>query len=264
MNRPGLDECLVSLVAPYSFAAEQYRILRMLIEQMHKDADLRLIAVASAGVGDGKTTTAINLAGSLAQAPETRVLLIDADLRRAALGERLGLDRSGAGLVDVIKDPGRTLPDVVQRCPAFNLSVLPAGPRAAGSFELLRSPRFGELLTEARETYDYVVIDTAPLVPIPDSRLIAKWVEGFLLVVAAHRTPRRLVEEALNALSPAQVIGLVFNNDDRPFFGYYGSYGSYSAYGEASNGHRPRWWKRGSKAPSPSLGWQGRSDRSAS
>ena len=260
MNRPGLDECLVSLVSPYSFAAEQYRTLRMLIEQLHKETDLRLIAVASAGVGDGKTTTAINLAGALAQASETRVLLIDADLRRAALGERLGLDRSGPGLVDVITNPAQTLSDVVHRCPDFNLSVLAAGRRAAGSFEVLRAPRLGELLAEARETYDYVVIDTAPLVPIPDSRLIAKWVEGFLLVVAAHRTPRRLVEEALNALSAAQVVGFVFNNDDRPFFGYYGSYGSYSAYEEPKNGHRPRFWKRRINTPPSSIRWQGRSD----
>src|SRR6058998_288991 len=88
----GLDEHLVSLLAPASFEAEQYRALRHLIEQLHKSTGLAIVAVSSPTVADGKTTTSINLAGALAQAPDARVLLIDADLRGAALGPRLGLE----------------------------------------------------------------------------------------------------------------------------------------------------------------------------
>src|SRR5207302_8171231 len=88
---PDVDEHLVSLVTPSSFAAEQYRVLRHLVEQMHKDADLGVVAVTSPAAGDGKTTTAINLAGSLAQAPDARVLLIDADLRAGSVREHLRL-----------------------------------------------------------------------------------------------------------------------------------------------------------------------------
>ena len=77
-----VDSHLVSLVAPAGLEAEQYRALRHLVEQRHKDGDLSVIAVSSPGVGDGKTTTAINLAGALSQASNAAVLLIEADLRR--------------------------------------------------------------------------------------------------------------------------------------------------------------------------------------
>ncbi|PYN06030.1 MAG: hypothetical protein DME06_19000, partial [Candidatus Rokuibacteriota bacterium] len=124
----GLEEHLVSLLAPTSFEAEQYRALRHLIEQLHKSTDLSVVAVSSPGGADGKTTTAINLAGALAQAPDARVLLVDADLRGAALATYLGLgERTGPGLVDAILDANLTVEAVAQACPDLNLSVVPAG-----------------------------------------------------------------------------------------------------------------------------------------
>jgi Mrp family chromosome partitioning ATPase len=83
----------------------------------------------------------------------------------------------------------------------------------------------GELLAEARRHYDYVVLDTPPLIPFPDCRLLGRWVDGFFIIVAAHQTSRRLVEEALQVVDPAQLLGLVFNRDDRPL-SRYGSNGS--------------------------------------
>src|SRR5881296_1977191 len=82
------DKHLVSLIAPRSVEAEQYRVLRHFVEQTRKDVGLRMIGVTSPAVGDGKTTTAINLAGALAQAADTRVLLVDADLRRGSVQEQ--------------------------------------------------------------------------------------------------------------------------------------------------------------------------------
>lgn len=211
-----LEDHLVSLLAPTSFEAEQYRTLRHLIEQLHKSAELSVVAVSSPAASDGKTMTAINLAGALAQAPDARVLLIDADLRAPALATHLGLDdRAGPGLVDMILDATLTLEAVVQVRPHPNLFVLPAGRLPSAPYEVLKSPRFGELLAEARKRYDYIVLDTPPLVSIPDCRVIGKWVDGFLIVVTAHRTPRKLLEEALHVTEPAKVVGLVFNGDDR-------------------------------------------------
>src|SRR5262249_40177934 len=88
------DEHLVSLLKPRSFEAEQYRALRHLVEHLHRTAELSVVAVSSPVANDGKTTTAINLAGALAQDPEARVLLVDADLRRGALAKHLGLGES--------------------------------------------------------------------------------------------------------------------------------------------------------------------------
>jgi capsular exopolysaccharide synthesis family protein len=173
--------------------------------------------------------TAVNLAGALAQAPEARVLLVDADLRRPALGPLLSLaDANGAGLVDAILDPGLTLDRIAQRRPPFNLSVIAVGHPPPSPYEVLKSPRLGELFEEARRLYDYIIVDTPPLTPMQDCRVIGRWVDGFLLVVTAHRTPRRLVEDALTALDPSKVLGLVFNQADRSrsdlYSGYYGSH----------------------------------------
>ena len=221
----GVGEHLVSLVTPASFEAEQYRALRHVVEQLHRTANLQVIGVSSPGAGDGKTITAINLAGALAQAPEARVLLVDADLRRPAIGHLLRLgDTNGANLVGAIVDPGLTLDLIAQRRPPFNLSVICAGQAPPSPYELLKSPRLGKLLEAARREYDYIVLDTPPLTSIQDCRVIGRWVDGFLVVVTAHRTPRRLVEEALTALDQTKVVGIVFNEEDRSISAHYSGY----------------------------------------
>ncbi len=106
--------------------------------------------------------------------------------------------------------------------------MLPCEATQADTYELLTSLAFGALTAEARYAYDYVVIDTPPVIPVPDTGLLGRTVDGYLVVVAANVTPRKLVGEALNVLDPASVLGLVFNRDDRPLFGYYHS--SYRQY----------------------------------
>lgn len=233
----------MSLLAPWSFGAEQYRVLRHLIEQTHRDADLQVVAVTSPAEADGKTTTAINLAGSLAQTPGARVLLVDADVRRGAIGDHIGLGGTGAGLVDAILDASLVLADVARHLPTFNLSVLTAGRSPSAPYEVLKSPRLGELLNQARRQYDYVLVDTPPLIVVPDCRVIANWVDGFLMVVAAHKTPRRLVEEALDVLDPAKTLGVVFNGDDRPLLGYSSYYSSYYASEQSRDGNPAERWR---------------------
>jgi protein-tyrosine kinase len=208
------DDHLVSLISPAAFEAEQYRSLRHVVEQMHKTANAKVMAISSPAVGDGKTTTAINLAGALAQSLEAKVLLVDADVRRPSIGALLRHVEAKPGLVDAILNPACTLEQVLVVRPQFNLSFIHSGPSLPRSpYELLKSARLGELLEEARERFDYVILDTPPLAAVQDCRLIARWVDGFIVVVAALRTPRRLVEEALALIEPAKIFGLVFNGD---------------------------------------------------
>jgi capsular exopolysaccharide synthesis family protein len=207
------EQHLVSLVAPTSFEAEQYRILRHTVEQRHRESGLRTLAITSPSGSEGKTTTSINLGGALAQGRDTRVLLLEADLRRPSILRQLGLKPGGPGLVEAVLDSGLRLSDVVRACSAYNLDVLPSGKPPLAPYEILKSTRLGELLAQARESYDYVVIDTPPVVPCPDYRLLEKAVDGTILVVAAHKTPRGLVDAALSLLDPARVLGLVFNGD---------------------------------------------------
>ncbi|HEV8711646.1 MAG TPA: CpsD/CapB family tyrosine-protein kinase, partial [Candidatus Binatia bacterium] len=229
-----VDAHCVSILQPTTFEAEQYRTLRYMVEQAHQKANLYTVAISSPSSGDGKSVTAVNLAGALAQAHDVQILLIDADLRQPSVARLLGLSSEGPGLVDVILNPGLSLLDVARPCPPSNLFVLPAGRSTASSYEVLKSPRMGEILAEARRRYDYIVVDTPPLIPFPDCRLLGKWVDGFFIVVAANKTSRKLVEEALHVVDAAQLLGLVFNRDDRPI-SRYGSNGY--LYYFSLNGH---------------------------
>jgi capsular exopolysaccharide synthesis family protein len=236
-------EEIVSLVDPASFAADQYRSLRHNVERLRRDAGSRVFAVTSPGPGDGKTVTTLNLAGALAQCRELKVLVIDADLRRPAVATYLGLkDDESPGLADLL-DADYAIEQVTRRLERFNLCVVPAGSPRAAAYELLNSARLESTIAEATRRYDYVLVDTPPLVPLPDCRLVAKCVDGFLLVVAAHRTPRKTVARALDMLEPAKTIGIVFNGDSAPGSrrdSYYASY--YTP--RTRDARRRRWWHR--------------------
>jgi len=224
-----LNRRLVSLTAPASFEAEHYRSLRHRLESWADDRRLQVVAVTSAAPGEGKTTTAINLAGALAQSRDSRVLLVDADLRRPGVRAQLGLhDARGAGLADAILDPERTLESVILRRLPLNLGIVTAGKPTPAPYEALQSPRLGALFEEARRLFDYVVVDTPPLIPVPDCRLIARWVDGLLMVVAADRTPRKIVEERLNLIEPGKMLGLVFNGERRGLSSHYKYYRAYA------------------------------------
>lgn len=232
-KRPVRDAHLVSLVAPTSIEAEKYRTLSFLLEQKRKTDALKVIAVSSPTQGDGKTTTAINLAGAMAQSHEARILIVDADFRRPAVASQLGMrDSEVRGFADAIMHTEFALKDVVREFPQFPLAVLPAGRCPLLPDEVLKLSRVGELLEEARARYHYIVLDTPPLVLVPDCRMIEKWVDGFLLVVAAHKTPQKLLEEALNIVNPSKLLGLVLNHDDHLLSHYYGYYSAYLQHQE--------------------------------
>jgi capsular exopolysaccharide synthesis family protein len=241
-DRSTLDARLVSLVAPDSFGADQYRVLGHYLEAPSGPAARRVFGVTSPAAGDGKTTTAVNLAATFGQRPGARVLLVDMDLRRPFVAARLGLDDSGAGLADLVQDPTLDL-RALARPTSFGFHVVLAGVPAAGASRVFDSPRLGQLLAEARRDYDHVVLDTPPLLLAPESRVISQWVDGYLLVVAAHRTPRALVADSLDAVAADKVLGLVFNGDDRPLSGYFRRYQGY--YQPALRARRRRFpWSR--------------------
>ncbi len=218
---PVPDEHLVSLLRPASWEAEPYRTLRYVMQRIRGSAESSVIAVSSAAPGDGKTTTTLNLAAALAEPPAAPVLVIDTDLRRGAVAQHLGLGRGSTelGLTNAIRDHSLAVRDVALSSAQLRFSVLPAGPLPATPSEVLESPRFGELIAEARREYGFVLVDTPPFVPFGDCRVLSRWVDGFLLVVAAHRTPRKLVEETLGVIDPDKLLGLLFNGDDGSFWG---------------------------------------------
>jgi succinoglycan biosynthesis transport protein ExoP len=218
---------LVSFTNPASFAAEQYQNLRLKIERLRQSRDLRVIAITSPGAADGKTVTSINLAGALARGAASRVLLIDADLRRPEVANQLHLGNEGFGFADMVGGGDVSLDKVIRPLDGHNVDVIPAGTVTGPIHEVFRSTRLPQLLSELRDRYDYVILDTPPIVPVVDSALLSRVVDGVLVVVAANKTPRKLLEEALNELDPAKVVGIVFNNDNRPLYGYDTNYRRY-------------------------------------
>jgi capsular exopolysaccharide synthesis family protein len=244
-----VDDHLVAVHSPQSFEADQYRILRHFLDQHGGGPKRQVLGITSPTAGDGKTTTAVNLAVTLAQSPGARVVLIDADLRRPFVATSLGLDdRRGPGLAATALDPKLELEQLVRPTP-FNVDVVPAGPSTPSAYRLFDSARVGQLLDQARRQYDHVVVDTPPVLLVPDCRLMSQWVDGFIVVVAAHRTPRKLLADGLSALEEEKLLGIVFNADDRPLSGYFGRYQGYYGYHQrhSESGRRSRWrwpWRR--------------------
>ena len=231
-QQPRPVEELVSFNAPSSLEADQYRMLRHAVERMHQDAGHRVFGITSAAAGDGKSVTTLNLAGSLAQSRASRVLIVCADLHCETVPQYLGLNAAGRpGLADAIARDDYALAQVTHRIERFNIAIVTGGNVQLRPYELLSSRRLQSLLDEARRNYDYVLIDTPPVAPLADCRLLGRWVDGFILVVAANKTPRKLLAEALAVLEPAKLLGVVFNGDDSPLSPYYGYYARPSVQG---------------------------------
>jgi capsular exopolysaccharide synthesis family protein len=206
------------MVRPRSFESEQYCRLRQRLEDLAGARGLRVIAVTSAAAGDGKTLTAVNLAAVLARSPGARILLIDADLRHPSVAKRFGLTAEGSWSDAASGADIHIIDRAVSVTPGLDVLVATESP--SDPYDILRSATFQRLIAEARRRYDYVILDTPPAIPVPDSALLGKTVDGYLLVVAANITPRALVREALSQFDPGAVVGLIFNRDTRPLFGY--------------------------------------------
>lgn len=252
-DRKKMNAHLISLLNPDSLEAEYYRRLRHMIESLPKAKPNRgtVIAICSPGAGDGKTITSINVAGSLAQNKDARVLLVELDLRKpfVTMSDYLGLGKmEGPGLDDTILNPGirngKDVPwgKVVRYITNFNIYYLPSGSIGPVPYEFLKPPRLSELLEAARQRYDYIILDTPPVVFLPDSQLIEKSVDGTFMVVAAGRTPKKMLEEALNLMDPARILGIIFNGHNPETIQEYGD--AYAYLRVRAGSKRGFWWSR--------------------
>jgi capsular exopolysaccharide synthesis family protein len=208
---PAVAPKVVTLSQPASPAAEQYRVLRYRLECLQK-AGIKALAFTSPQSGEGKTTTAVNAAIALGKGGRNRVVLVDADLRRPGVANMLGL-RANKGLADVVM--GRaSIDDCLWRFGADELYVLPAGNVPDDLSDVLYSPRMGDLLAALKQRFDFVVIDTPPVLPLADVPTLCRDLDGAIMVVRANYTPRELVNSAIDALYGVTVHGMVLNEVD--------------------------------------------------
>ena len=198
---------VLSDVTPW---AEAFRVLRTNMQYVEVDQDQRVFVVSSSLPGEGKSTTAVNLAITLALAKQ-RVALVECDLRRPLIAKRLGLD-DGVGTTSVLI--GKVaLRDALQPYADTGLDVLACGPIPPNPSELLQSHAMEKLLGELREQYDIVILDAPPLLPVTDAALLAAQADGALLVVRHGKTTRDQLRHAVERIEAvdAKPIGVVIN-----------------------------------------------------
>jgi capsular exopolysaccharide synthesis family protein len=216
-------------------SAEAYRALRANLQYLAVERPLRTILVTSASPEQGKTTVTANLAVSIARSGAS-TLTIEADLRRPRLGEALGLQASTPGLTSVLVGNAR-LQDAVQRLPLFptangddegaaQLSFLPSGPLPPNPSELLSSVQMRTLLAEVSKQFDYVIIDSPPLLLVADALELTRVVDGTVLVVRRNRATKEDAREvrSLRDRLDIHLVGTVVT-DAAPVGAYYGEYG---------------------------------------
>lgn len=207
----GVDRRVVALTAPVSPAAEQYRSLHYRLERLRGERPLQVLALTSPLPGEGKTLTALNLALVAARAaPERRVVLVDADLRRGQVAPRLGLRSGSPGLAEVLAGACE-LEEVVQELASPRLAVVPAGALREDPTPLLAGPRMAPLLARLRELYGAVYVDLPPALLFADAAILGHQVDGVLLVVRARTTPGRAARQAVEQLGGVPLVGCVLN-----------------------------------------------------
>ena len=207
---------------------EQYRRLAAVLLDAQAETGIKIVMIASAVAGEGKTLTAANLAMTFSESYRKRVLLIDADLRRPTLHQLFRIAAS-SGLSEGLTAPGEA--KLLVRQVSAGLAVLPAGRPNPDPMEGLTSERMRRLIAEAKDAFDWVIIDTPPLVLLPDAHLLASIADGVVLVVRAESTPHAMVKRAVEAIGSNRLLGVVLNAVTTGPYAGYDDYGDNYQYG---------------------------------
>ncbi|MEQ8771981.1 MAG: polysaccharide biosynthesis tyrosine autokinase, partial [Erythrobacter sp.] len=221
------EERLEELRQRSSQTSEAYRSLRSNVAFLTPKGEPRSILFTSTVPAEGKSFSATALAASFAQLGK-RTLLIDADLRNSALAATLGIDTTGrGGLSRLLTAPDSALQDEAIAVSGFGFDYVPSGPRPPNPVDLLATPRLRQLVEQAQETYDQVVIDGAPLLSLADAVETARAAEGVIFVIESDRVKAKAIESAIERLkqSGAIVFGVLLTKLDERTAGYGYGYG---------------------------------------
>ena len=226
---------LVTQNDPKNPAAEAYRVIRTSIQFAQAGKELKTIAITSCTPNEGKSMTIANLAIVLTQAGKS-VLLIDCDMRNPTVHKNFNLSNK-VGLSSCIS-MGTAVADAVQETGIEGLDVLTAGVIPPNPSELLGSERMQNILQRAKEEYDYVLIDTPPVLPVTDSLVLGSMVDGLILVIDSGEIKVEMAREVKNQLvhSGANILGVVLNKVRSEHHGY--GYGYYYYYGHDGEKHK--------------------------
>lgn len=203
---------LVAIKQPHSNYCEEYRSLRTHILHKSQRRKLQAIVVASVNPSEGKTVTALNLSWLLAQTDGVTALIIDSDLRMPSLTDYLGIE-TDKGLSDILS--GRaTLKDSIIKLNPAGLHLLPGGEARSDVAELISGPTFKEILRQAREMFDFVIIDAPPLGIFTDAAVLINHADGAMIVVRAGKTRYSVLDRILETLPRDRMLGVVLNQSE--------------------------------------------------
>ncbi|MGE8017825.1 CpsD/CapB family tyrosine-protein kinase [Peribacillus frigoritolerans] len=217
------DKKPVNIIAhnnPKSPITEQYRLIRTNIQFSSIDQEMKTIVVTSSEPNDGKSTTAANLAVVLAQEGK-QVVLVDADLRKPAVHYAFNLSNI-QGLTSVLTKQ-TNLGKAIAKTDVPNLDILTSGPIPPNPTELLNSKAIEIAIAELKGTYDYIIVDTPPVLVVADSQVVANRCDGVILVVASGKTNKQSAVKAKELITKANttLLGVVLNGIDMDNSNYY-------------------------------------------
>jgi len=225
------DSRLVAFSEPQSLGAEKFRVLATRLDHLRRQKEIKSIQVTSSVINEGKTLVAANLAVTFAQRTRSRVLLLEGDLHRPSLGRLLGVSEA-KGLSHWWSeqlDIGHFLCQV----DGMPLWFLSAGTVYQQPSQILQSSRFAEAFNWLTQHFDWIVVDSTPMLPIADVNLWSRLVDGSLLVVREGVAPREAVKRGMQALDNPKFVGAVINGASKADKGYYAG-GYYGASNEMS------------------------------
>src|SRR5438552_2794284 len=209
--RPDLssEDRIPALFSTYSFASEQFRLLATRLQQLQHSRACKSVLLTSSVAGEGKSLLVLNLAMSLAQGGQQKILVADANLRKPGLCRTLGVD-DRAGIREWYRT-NRPITEFIYRIAGVNVWLLPAGLADGDPLELLKSGRMQDLLGSMNAAFDWVLIDSPPLLPIADAEIISRISDGTIIVVLRDKTPATALKQALERLAPSKMIGFLLN-----------------------------------------------------
>ena len=211
-----------SVLNPLTLVGEQFRLLRSRLGLMQKQHGIKTVLITSAVPQEGKTFTACGLAGVFAQEPGKRVVLIDADMRKAGSGKNFGLNGSSGnpGFSDVLGGHQEFQSSLLMSMnPEF--FFMPSGPLPSNPSELLSSENLERALKSAAEDFDWVIIDSPPVLALSDAMLLAPLCDTVILVVKANSTPSKMVLDAVDRIGRDRICGIVLNRQKQIHSSHY-------------------------------------------
>jgi capsular exopolysaccharide synthesis family protein len=203
---------LICLTDSGSPAAEAFRLLGVRLRHLRRDRPLKKVLVTSTIPQEGKSMVAANLACTLALRTHQKILLLEGDLRRPSLSQRFGLGRN-TGLCECLQD-GRSLTAGIYHLETPDLWILPAGSAPSNALELLQSGRLSALMDQLTAWFDWIIIDSPPVLPLADTSVWMRLADGILLVTRQGITEKRKLQRGLEALEPKKLIGALVNGSE--------------------------------------------------